>query len=172
MEKAVKAEPGTDGSTAAAATGLPLALFVPTSRYLTAVARAGARTSRWARPAPISGPTSGTTSPRARACWFLLELRRCWATNASKRSWIEFGRTHAGQTVTTASFFEAAEKAHGKSLESLKDTWLNGEAITKLGPDVQARKASGRFWSVDSFERQLDKAADRLRHAGRGRRPA
>ena len=35
---------------------------------------------------------------------------------------------------------------------------MNGDALSKLSADARARKASGRFWSVDSFERQLDKA--------------
>ncbi len=51
----------------------------------------------------------------------------------------------------------AAEKAHGKPLGELKAAWLNGDALSKLSADARARKASGRFWSVDSFERQLDK---------------
>jgi hypothetical protein len=38
----------------------------------------------------------------------------------------------------------------------MKDPWLNGNALAKLGADIQARKASGRFWSVDAFERQLE----------------
>ena len=69
----------------------------------------------------------------------------------------DFGRAHAGRRVSSASFFDAAEKAHGKPLGDLKAAWLNGEALSKLGADARARKASGRFWAVDSFERQLDK---------------
>jgi hypothetical protein len=38
----------------------------------------------------------------------------------------------------------------------MKDVWLNGEALAQLGDNVQARKGSGHFWSVDSFERQLE----------------
>src|SRR5947209_10910534 len=68
----------------------------------------------------------------------------------------QFGRAHAGRAVTSAAFLAAAEKAHGKTLEPMKEAWLNGNALAKLGTDVQARKASGRFWSVDAFERQLD----------------
>jgi hypothetical protein len=68
----------------------------------------------------------------------------------------QFGRAHAGRAATTAGFLAAAEKAHGKTLEPMKEAWLNGNALVKLGADVQARKASGRFWSVDAFERQLD----------------
>ena len=41
---------------------------------------------------------------------------------------------------------------------NLKEAWSNGDAPAKLGADVRARRASGRYWSVDSFERQLEKA--------------
>ena len=67
-----------------------------------------------------------------------------------------FGRAHAGRTANTADFLAAAEKVHGKPLGAIKAEWLNGDALAKLGDDVRARHASGRFWAVDSFERQLD----------------
>ena len=70
----------------------------------------------------------------------------------------EFGRAHAGSAVETAAFFQSAEKASGKSISSLTDAWLGGAAESKLGDDVIARHGSRRFWAVDSFERQLDKA--------------
>jgi hypothetical protein len=70
----------------------------------------------------------------------------------------EFGRAHAGRAADSAAFFQAAERAHGKPLASLADAWLGGAALAELGPEVRARRDSGRFWSVDSFERQLDKA--------------
>ena len=60
--------------------------------------------------------------------------------------------------MSSAAFFAAAEKAHGNPLGELKAAWLNGDALSKLSANVRARKASGRFWSVDSFEQQLDKA--------------
>ena len=64
---------------------------------------------------------------------------------------------HAGGPSRRPLFFDAAEKAHGKPIAELKDAWLNGDALSKLSADARARQASGRFWSVDSFERQLDK---------------
>jgi hypothetical protein len=70
----------------------------------------------------------------------------------------EFGRAHAGRAVSCSAFFDRAEKAHGKPLGDLRAAWLNGDALSKLNADARARKASGRVWSVDSFERQLDKA--------------
>ncbi len=60
--------------------------------------------------------------------------------------------------VETSAFFQAAEKAHGKPLSNLSDAWLGGDSLAKLSAEVQARHRSRRFWSVDSFERQLDKS--------------
>ncbi len=87
----------------------------------------------------------------------LAELRAIMGDKPFDKFMDEFGRAHAGGTVSSARFFEAAEKAHGKPLGELKAAWLNGDALSKLSADARARKASGRFWSVDSFERQLDK---------------
>ena len=87
----------------------------------------------------------------------LAELRAIMGDKPFDTFMDEFGRAHAGRAVSSAAFFEAAEKAHGKPLGDLKAAWLNGDALSKLSADARARKASGRFWSVDSFERQLDK---------------
>ena len=87
----------------------------------------------------------------------LAELRAIMADKPFDKFMDEFGRAHAGRSVSSAAFFDAAEKAHGKPLGELKAAWMNGDALSKLSADARNRKASGRFWSVDSFERQLDK---------------
>ena len=59
----------------------------------------------------------------------------------------QFGRAHAGRAVSTAAFLAAAEKAHGKTLEPMKEAWLNGDALAKLGADsrlARHRAVSGR----------------------------
>ena len=35
----------------------------------------------------------------------------------------------------------------------VKDAWLSGNALSMLGEEVRRRKATGRFWAIDSFER-------------------
>jgi hypothetical protein len=87
----------------------------------------------------------------------LAELRGLMGEKPFETFMDEFGRAHAGRSVASATFFASAEKAHRKPLADLKDSWLNGEALASLSSDARARKASGRFWSIDSFERQLDK---------------
>ena len=87
----------------------------------------------------------------------LAELRSLMGGSRFDAFMGEFGRAHAGRPVSTAAFFDAAEKAQGKPLGDVRDAWLNGDALARLGADARSRKASGRFWSIDSFERQLDK---------------
>jgi Phospholipase B len=136
---------------------LALAYFAPTSRYLTAVARRGGQDI------PL---TEIHADPRSDE-WYdvasgkgvlvLAELRDIMGAKQFDKFMDDFGRVHAGGRVSSSLFFEAATKALGKPIAELKDAWLNGEALSKLSADARARKASGRIWSVDSFERQLDK---------------
>ena len=116
-----------------------------------------ARISRSVRSAPILRSDEWYDIASGKGVLILAELRRNSAPTPFDKFMDEFGRAHAGQPVSSAAFFDAAEKALGKPLGELKDAWLNGDALSKLGSDVRARKSSGRFWSVDSFERQLDK---------------
>ncbi len=136
---------------------LALAYFAPTSRYLTAVARRGG----------LDIPLSDIHVDLRSDEWYdiasgkgvlvLAELREIMGATPFEKFMDDFGRAHAGGRVSSVLFFEAAAKAHGKPLAELKDAWLNGDALSKLSADARARKASGRIWSVDSFERQLDK---------------
>jgi len=134
-----------------------LGLFVPASRYLTAVARRGGKDI------PLNEIHADLRSDEwydiasGKGVLILAELRSRLGAEPFDKLMDEFGRAHAGLPVSSSAFFDATEKALGKPLGELKDAWLNGDALSKLGPDVRARKSTGRFWSVDSFERQLDK---------------
>ena len=137
---------------------IALSLFSAASRYLTAVARRGGRDL------PLSETRTDLRSDEwydiaaGKGMLVLAELRAAMGDGPFESFMDEFGRAHAGRAVETAAFFRAAEKAHGKPLASLAQAWLGGDALAKLGAEVRARQATGRFWSVDSFERQLDKA--------------
>ena len=153
---------------------LALTTFEPTSRYLTAVARRGGNDL------PLSETHVDLRSDEwyqiaaAKGVLILMELRELLGDSRFETFMDEFGRAHAGHAVSTASFFDAAEKAHGKTLTDLKEAVRNGRAADTLNPDVRARRASGRFWSIDSCERQLEHSlivfgtiaeADAQRHA-------
>ena len=137
---------------------LALALFAPTSRYLAAVARRGGHDLALSEIRADLRSDDWYDIASGKGVLVLAELRAIMGDKPFDTFMDEFGRAHAGRPVSSAAFFEAAEKAHGKPLGDLKDAWLNGDALAKLSADARARKASGRFWSVDSFERQLDKA--------------
>jgi hypothetical protein len=135
-----------------------VSLFAPTSRYLTAVARRGGKDL------PLTETRADLRSDEwydiaaGKGVLILSELRAVMGDGPFESFLDEFGRTHAGRAVATAAFFQAAEKAHGRPLASLAQAWLSGEALAHLGPDARTRQATRRFWSVDSFERQPDKA--------------
>src|SRR5262249_9758412 len=62
----------------------------------------------------------------------------------------DFGRSHAGKEVSASDFREAAAKAaDGKDLGAFFDEWLNKTGLP-AGP-------SGGFWSIDSYDAELDK---------------
>jgi hypothetical protein len=136
---------------------LSLGLFAPTSRYLAAVARRGGNDI------PLSEIRSDLRSDEwydiasGKGVLILAELRSQIGNDLFDKFMDDFGRTHAGKAVSSSAFLDAVEKAAGKPLGGLKAAWLNGDALSRLGSDIRARKSSGRFWSVDSFERELDK---------------
>jgi hypothetical protein len=137
---------------------LALATFGPTSRYLAAVARSGGRDLALSEIRTDLRSDNWYEIASGKGVLVLAELRALMGDKPFDKFMDEFGRAHAGRSVTSHSYFEAAEKVHGKTLGDLKAAWLNGDALSKLSADVRARKASGRFWSVDSFERQLDQS--------------
>ena len=132
-------------------------MFAPASRYLTAVARRGGHDLALSEIHSDLRSDEWYDIASGKGVLVLAELRAIMGDKPFDKFMDEFGRAHAGRPVSSAAFFEAAEKAHGKPLGDLKAAWLNGDALSKLSADARARKASGRFWSVDSFERQLDK---------------
>ena len=136
---------------------LALALFAPASRYLTAVARRGGHDLALSEIRSDLRSGDWYDIAAGKGVLVLAELRAIMADKPFDKFMDEFGRAHAGRPVSSAAFLEAAEKAHGKPLGDLKAAWLNGDALSKLSADARSRKASGRFWSIDSFERQLDK---------------
>ncbi len=158
QEKAIRAHAGGGKLGIRDRERLALALFAPTSRYLTAVARRGGHDLALSEVHADLRSDEWYDIASGKGALVLAELRAIMGDKPFDRFMDGFGRAHAGRAVTSAAFFSAAEKAHDNPLGDLKAAWLNGEALTKLSADVRARKASGRFWSVDSFERQLDKA--------------
>jgi hypothetical protein len=136
---------------------ISLGLFAPASRYLAAVARRGGKDI------PLGETRADLRSDEwydiasGKGVLILAELRSRFGAEPFDKFMDQFGRAHAGRPVSSPVFFDAAQKALAKPLGELKDAWLNGDALSQLGSDARARKSSGRFWSVDSFERQLDK---------------
>jgi hypothetical protein len=154
---------------------LSLGLFVPASRYLTAIARRGEKDIPLAEIHADLRSDEWYDIGSGKGVLILAEMRSLFGENRFEKFMDGFGRGHAGRPVSTSDFFEAAEKAYGKPLAELKDAWQNGNAPTRSWPDLMARKSSRRFWSIDSFERQLDEAliiygtiseADAQREAG------
>jgi hypothetical protein len=137
---------------------IAVSLFAPISRYLAAVARRGGSDL------PLSETRADLRSDEwydiasGKGVLVLAELRTVMGDGPFESFMDEFGRTHAGSAVETTEFFQAAEKSHGKPISSLTESWLNGQGSTRLGAEVKRRHETRRFWSVDSFERQLEKA--------------
>jgi hypothetical protein len=136
---------------------LALDLFRPTSRYLAAVARRGGKDMALAETHADLRADEWYDISSGKGVLILAELRRLLGEKSFDPFMDGFGRAHAGRAVTSAAFFTAAERAFGKPLAELKEAWQNGSALASLSADAHARKTSGRFWSIDSFERQLDK---------------
>jgi Phospholipase B len=135
-----------------------LDLFAPTSRYLAAVARRGGADIALADIRADLRSDEWYDIAMGKGVLILAELRSLVGESRFDAFMDNFGRAHAGRAVSASAFLDAAATAVGKPLGDLRHTWLNGDALTKLGADARARKASGRFWSIDSFERELDKA--------------
>jgi hypothetical protein len=128
---------------------LALALFAPWSAYRTAVRKLGKDV-----------PLSQIRADLKRDEWYQIASGKGVLLLASLRTMMgrarfdsfmdEFGRAHAGKTATSSEFFKAAERAYGKSLESVRATWLDG---------TQAPLESERgFWSIHSFEEEPEQS--------------
>ncbi len=156
-EKAIEAHHAGTKLSARDRERLAQALFVPESRYLSAVARRGGHDIALSEVRADLRSDEWYDIAAGKGVLVLAELRAIMGNGVFDPFMDAFGRAHAGKKVSSARFFAAAEKVHGRRLGDLKAAWLNGEALSKLGADVRQRKATGRFWSVESFERQLDK---------------
>jgi hypothetical protein len=156
-EKAIKARTDASKLGIRDRQRLALALFAPASRYMTAVARRGGHDIPLAEIHADLRSGDWYEIAAGKGLLVLAELRWIMGEKSFEKFMDEFGRAHAGRAVSSSAFFDRAEKAHGKPLADLKAAWYNGDAISKLNADARARHASGRYWSVDSFEHQLDK---------------
>ena len=135
-----------------------LSLFASTSRYLAAVARRGGKDMALLEVRADLRSDEWYDIAAGKGVLVLAELRSIMGDGPFARFMDAFGRAHAGAPVDSAEFFRAAERAHGKPMTGLADAWLGPDALARLGTEVRARHAAGRFWAVDSFERQLEKA--------------
>lgn len=135
---------------------LALGRFGPISRYLAAVARRGGKDQALRETRSDLRSDEWYDIAAGKGVLVLAELRSVMGADAFARFMDEFGRTHAGRPVDSAAFFKAASLALGKPLDELAEVWLGPEPLPRLGSDAQLRQASGRFWSIDSFERQLE----------------
>ena len=151
---------------------LALAYFAPTSRYLTAVARRGG----------LDIPLSEIHVDLRSDEWYdiasgkgvlvLAELREIMGATQFEKFMDDFGRAHAGGTVSSALFFEAAaqaprqadRRAQGCLVERRRSVEAERPSTCAqgVGPDLVSR-------FVRTSARQ---DVDRLRHARRRGRPA
>jgi hypothetical protein len=157
LEKALKAGRSEGKLADSDREHLDLALFGPTSRYLSVRARLG---RDLALPSIEPDPRDDTWYEIAagRGVLVLAELRKTLGSETFDALMDEFGRAHAGKPATTSGFFEAAAEAHGKPLDDLRDASLGADPLSRLGGDAAARWESGRFWSVNAFESDLEDA--------------
>jgi hypothetical protein len=156
LERSLQASAPDSHLTGADQERLEAALFAPTSRYLRAVNRLGGRDIPLAEIRADLRSDEWYDISSSKGVIILAQLRKTLGDQCFIKLMDDFGRSHAGRGATTAEFFAAVQKVHGHSLDAQKDAWLGGDPISRLGEDVRARKVTGRFWSVDAFERQLD----------------
>ncbi|MFO0889652.1 MAG: C45 family autoproteolytic acyltransferase/hydrolase [Isosphaeraceae bacterium] len=154
LEQALKARSRTGTLSNTDREELDAALLVPAARYLSAMARRGGKDIAIAAVRADLRSDEWYDISAGRGVLILSELRKRMGDEPFLKLMDEFGREHAGRTVSTAEFFAAAEKVHGRSLSEQKDAWLGPDAASHLGDDVRGRLAAKRFWLVDAFERE------------------
>lgn len=146
----------SEGTGARASDRRDLACFGPISRYLTAVARRGDDLALDAVKTEVERDEWYDIAA-GKGVLVLSALRDAMGDAAFRRFMDEFGRAHAGQKVTAVAFLDAAEKAHGASLVAIRDA-LGSDARNRLGEAVRDRAATGRYWSIASFEHEPEQA--------------
>ena len=118
---------------------------------------AGARTFRSPRPAPTCARDEWYDIAAGKGVLVLAELRKRWATRPSWTFMDAFGRAHAGKPRRHGRLLRRGREGPWQApRHRSRPTGSTATALAKLGDDARARQASGRFWAVDSFERQLD----------------
>jgi hypothetical protein len=128
---------------------LGVAVFAPYSGYRTAVARLG-------KDVPLAETRADLTSDdwyhlaAGKGVLLLAALREQLGDDSFLKLMDDFGRAHAGQTASTADFQAVAEEASGQDLKPFFREWLTGT-------DLPGRSRGG-FWSIGSFEAELDRA--------------
>jgi Phospholipase B len=149
LERALKAAAKDAPLDRAAQDHLEVALFARRSQWLTAAARLGHDVALSAT--QFDWETGDWYHIAAgKGVMLLAALRQELGAETFDRFMDEFGQAHAGQETSTAEFRAAAEKACGRSLGAFFGTWLNG--------GDSAARASGGFWSIDSFEEEPEHA--------------
>lgn len=68
-----------------------------------------------------------------------------------------FGKQHAGQPVSVESFLDAAHRHGGPTPQQARQLWLGPNALNHLDPEVALRWNTRRFWSIHSFEQDIEK---------------
>jgi hypothetical protein len=133
-----------------------LGLFGPLSRYLAASMRLGHDVALNAI-APAVDRDEWYDIAAGKGVLILDALRDAMGDEAFRRFMDGFGRAHAGQPVTSAAFFDAAEAAHEAPLPAFRAA-VGTDARAWRSESVRQRLASGRFWSIGSFEHDPEQA--------------
>ena len=110
-ENAIKAHAAGDKLGVRDRERLALALFAPTSRYLTAVARRGGHDLALSEVHADLRSDVWYDIASGKGVLVLAELRAIMGDNPFDKFMDAFGRAHAGRRVSSASFFDEAEKA-------------------------------------------------------------
>jgi hypothetical protein len=154
LEQSLKALSGDHKLSITDQERVDVAMLVPTTRYLAAVARRGGKDLALGELRTDLRSDEWYDIASGKGVLILAELRSKIGDTVFLPFMDEFGRNHAGKRATAAEFFEAAEKAVGHSLGELKDAWLGTDSLSRLGKDAQTRSTSAHYWTVDAFERQ------------------
>ena len=131
---------------------LAVSMFAPYTHYKTAVTRLG-------RDVPLAKTESQFNSDEwyqiasGKGVLLLAALRERLGDESFFKLMNDFGRANAGKTVTT-DLFRTAVIANHPELSAYLDTFFN----TWLNEAGLPGKPRGGFWSIDSFEKELDQS--------------
>jgi hypothetical protein len=138
---------------------IDLAMFAPISHYLTAVARRDGKDMALSETRLDLRSDEWYDIAAGKGVLLMAALRTEMGDRKFSAFMEEYGREHAGQAVSSLDFLSAAQKkATGASVEAIKAGWQSAECPAELGQAIKVRRESGRFWAVDSFEREPHKS--------------